>query len=105
MSPVPKPIVLLILDATEPVTDQDQQLAGLLREHTKSVIIVVNKWDESEDNSDAFRNDAKKSIYNSFPHLDFAPIVFVCFLFHFIFDQSKNKLNHVHYKYNFLLNT
>ncbi|HLD60628.1 MAG TPA: ribosome biogenesis GTPase Der [Patescibacteria group bacterium] len=70
-------IVLLVLDATEPIADQDQQLAGLLRQHTRSVIIVVNKWDESEDNSDAFRNDAKKSIYNSFPHLDFAPIVFV----------------------------
>lgn len=70
-------IVLLVLDATEPIADQDQQLAGLLRQHTRSVIIVVNKWDETEDNSDAFRNDAKKSIYNSFPHLDFAPIVFV----------------------------
>src|SRR3989338_68225 len=70
-------IVLLVLDAPEPIADQDQQLAGLLRQHTRSVIIVVNKWDESEDNSDAFRNDAKKSIYNSFPHLDFAPIVFV----------------------------
>jgi GTP-binding protein len=70
-------IVLLVLDATEPITDQDQQLAGLLREHTRSVIIVVNKWDQAEDNSDAFRNDAKKDIYASFPHLNFAPIVFV----------------------------
>lgn len=69
-------IVLLILDATEPITDQDQQLAGLLREHTRSVIIVINKWDEADDNSDEFRNDVKKSIYSSFPHLNFAPIVF-----------------------------
>lgn len=69
-------IVLLILDATEPITDQDQQLAGLLREHTRSVIIVVNKWDQAEDNSDEFRNEVKKSIYSSFPHLSFAPIVF-----------------------------
>lgn len=69
-------IVLLVLDATEPLTDQDQQLAGLLREHTRSVIIVINKWDEAEDNSDAFRNDVKKSIYEALPHLDFAPIVF-----------------------------
>ncbi len=69
-------IVLLILDATEPVTDQDQQLAGLLREHTKSVIIVVNKWDEAEDNTDSFRNDVKKDLYKKFPHLDYAPIVF-----------------------------
>lgn len=70
-------IVLLVLDATEPISDQDQQLAGLLREHTRSVIIVVNKWDKAEDNSDEFRNNVKKDIYTSFPHLSFAPIVFV----------------------------
>ncbi|MBU0545816.1 ribosome biogenesis GTPase Der [Patescibacteria group bacterium] len=70
-------VVLLILDASEPVTDQDQQLAGLLREHTRSVIIVINKWDKAEDNDDSFRNEVKKSIYGYFPHLDFAPIAFV----------------------------
>lgn len=70
-------IVLLLLDATEPITDQDQQLAGFLKEHTKSVVIVVNKWDMAEANDDEFRNQVKKDIYHSFPHLDFAPIVFV----------------------------
>lgn len=68
-------IVLLVLDAKEPITDQDQQLAGLLREHTKSVIIVINKWDTSEANDDAFRNEVKDLIYTKFPHLNFAPIV------------------------------
>lgn len=70
-------IVLLVLDATEPISDQDQQLAGLLREHTRSVIIVVNKWDQADDNSDEFRNNVKKDVYASFPHLDFAPVIFV----------------------------
>ncbi len=69
-------IVLLVLDASEAITDQDQQLAGLLREHTRSVIIVINKWDTADDNDDAFRNEVKARIYKSFPHLDFAPIVF-----------------------------
>ena len=69
-------IVLLVLDATEPITDQDQQLAGLLREHTRSVIIVVNKWDKADDNSDEFRNNVKDDIYVAFPHLKFAPVVF-----------------------------
>ncbi|MSU75376.1 MAG: ribosome biogenesis GTPase Der [Candidatus Magasanikbacteria bacterium] len=69
-------IVLLVLDATEPITDQDQQLAGLLREHTRSVLIVVNKWDEAEDNSDEFRNNVKADVLRSFPHLSFAPVVF-----------------------------
>ncbi len=70
-------LILLVLDATEPVTDQDQQLAGLLREHTKSVILIINKWDEADDNGDAFRNEVKEHIYKKFPHLSYAPIVFV----------------------------
>lgn len=70
-------IVLFLLDAAEPITDQDQQLGGLLREHAKSTIIVINKWDKAEENDDAFRNDVKQLVYNSFPHLNYAPIVFV----------------------------
>lgn len=70
-------IVLLLLDTGEPIAHQDQQLGGLLREHTKSVIIVVNKWDLAEDNEDHFRNEVKTLVYKSFPHLDFAPVVFV----------------------------
>ncbi len=70
-------IVLLVLDATDAIMDQDQQLAGLLREHTRSVIIVVNKWDVADDNDDAFRNQVKADIYKKLPHISFAPIVFV----------------------------
>lgn len=69
-------VVLLVIDASEPLSTQDQQLAGLLRENTKSVIIVVNKWDLAEDNTDEFRNQTKDMVYAAFPHLDFAPIVF-----------------------------
>ena len=70
-------VVLLVLDAKEPVSTQDQQLAGFLRENTKSTIFVVNKWDLVEENSDEFRNEAKARIYADFPHLDFAPVIFV----------------------------
>jgi GTP-binding protein len=70
-------IVLLILDASETITTQDQQLAGLLRENTRSTIIVINKWDLVEDHSEEFVNRVKARIYADFPHLDFAPIVFI----------------------------
>jgi GTP-binding protein len=69
-------IVLLILDASGPITDQDKQLGGFLQEHAKSAIIVVNKWDLADDNGDSFREDVKKKIYRYFPHLNYAPIVF-----------------------------
>lgn len=69
-------IVLLVLDGSEPISSQDMQLGGLIERRSKSVIIIVNKWDLAEDNSDSYRNDVIKMIYNHFPHLDFAPIVF-----------------------------
>ncbi len=71
-------IVLLVLDASETITTQDQQLAGLLRENTRSTIILVNKWDLVEkENTDEFKNNFKARIYADFPHLDFAPIIFI----------------------------
>lgn len=68
-------IILLILDAGEPISQQDKQLGGLLKENTKSVIIIVNKWDKAEGNEESFQKEVKERIYDSFPHLKFAPIV------------------------------
>ncbi len=70
-------IVLFVLDGSEVISNQDQQLGGLLEKHGKSVIILLNKWDLSEDASDTKRNEVKKIIYSYFPHLKFAPILFV----------------------------
>ncbi len=70
-------IILFVLDASEPISDQDKQLGGFLQQHAKSVIIIVNKWDLAEDNEDAFRNEVKSMVIRNFPHLDYAPIIFV----------------------------
>ncbi|PIZ96081.1 MAG: hypothetical protein COX80_02390 [Candidatus Magasanikbacteria bacterium CG_4_10_14_0_2_um_filter_33_14] len=53
------------------------QLGGLIERKSKSVIIIVNKWDLAEDNSDSARNDVKQMVYSHFPHLDFSPILFL----------------------------
>lgn len=70
-------IVLFTIDGAEVISSQDRQLGGLLEKHSKSVIIIVNKWDLSEDNTDHHRNEVKEMIYSYFPHLDYAPIIFV----------------------------
>jgi GTP-binding protein len=70
-------IVLFVNDGKETISSQDKQLGGLLEQRGKSVIILINKWDLAEDNSDSARNNVKRMIYAEFPHLDFAPILFV----------------------------
>ena len=38
-------VVLVVIDATQGVTEQDAKVAGIAHERGKGVIIVVNKWD------------------------------------------------------------
>ena len=41
-------IIILVIDAGEGVTEQDSALLGMIKDHGKSVIIAVNKWDGME---------------------------------------------------------
>ena len=70
-------LVLFVLDGAESISSQDRQLGGLLERRSKSVIILLNKWDLAEDQSQTKRNESVQQIYSHFPHLDFAPVVFV----------------------------
>lgn len=44
-------VVLLVIDALDAVTDQDQKLAGRIADDGRACIIVVNKWDAVEKDS------------------------------------------------------
>ncbi len=70
-------IILFVLDGNEPISSQDKQLGGLLEKRAKSVIILINKWDLTDDNSDTRRNEVKRMIMAEFPHLSFAEVLFV----------------------------
>ena len=48
-------VVLMVIDATEGVTEQDAKIAGIAHERGKGVIIVVNKWDAIEKNDKTMR--------------------------------------------------
>ena len=48
-------VVLVVIDATEGVTEQDAKIAGIAHERGKGVIIVVNKWDAIEKNDKTMR--------------------------------------------------
>ncbi|MBU0661157.1 ribosome biogenesis GTPase Der [Patescibacteria group bacterium] len=70
-------ITLLVLDGSETISSQDMQLGGLLEKRSKSVIILINKWDLTEENDDTHRNHVQRMVHSYFPHLKFAPIFFV----------------------------
>ncbi|MFH0857165.1 MAG: ribosome biogenesis GTPase Der [Candidatus Magasanikbacteria bacterium] len=70
-------IILFVIDGNEIISSQDMQLGGLIERRSKSVMILVNKWDLNDDSTDAHRNMVKRMVYSYFPHLKFAPILFV----------------------------
>lgn len=84
-------IILFVIDAMEPISAQDKQLAALMEKKAKSVILIVNKWDMTDDTSDANRREVKERVYAHFPNLDFAPAIFVSaktgFRIHQIFPE------------------
>lgn len=41
-------VVVLVIDATEGVTEQDAKIAGIAHDRGKGIIVVVNKWDAIE---------------------------------------------------------
>ncbi len=69
-------ICLLLIDATEGVTDQDTKIAGEAHEAGKGIIIVVNKWDEVEKETGTLEK-YKKEVYNRLSYLTYAPIIFI----------------------------
>lgn len=69
-------IAILMLDATEGLTEQDKKIAGYAHEGGKGMIIVVNKWDLVEKDSNTMR-DFEQEIRAGLQFLSYAPIVFI----------------------------
>ena len=69
-------VCLMMIDATEGVTDQDAKIAGEAHEAGKGIIIVVNKWDEYEKETGTLEK-YKKEIYAKLSYLSYAPIIFI----------------------------
>lgn len=69
-------VCVLVIDATEGVTDQDAKIAGEAHESGKGVIILVNKWDAMEKETGTLEN-YKKTIREKLSYLSYAPILFV----------------------------
>jgi GTP-binding protein len=69
-------VALLIVDATEGVTDQDAHIAGYILEEQKSVVVIVNKWDAIEKDSYTM-NDYTEHVRQDLKFLDYVPVLFI----------------------------
>ena len=65
-------VVLLLLDATQGVTDQDAHIAGYILESGRAVVIAVNKWDAVDDYQ---KQTLQRSIEQRLAFLKFASVL------------------------------
>ncbi|HBW73646.1 MAG: GTPase Der [Candidatus Magasanikbacteria bacterium GW2011_GWA2_45_39] len=70
-------VCILLLDATEPFSNQDQHLAGLIAEKQKGLIIAVNKWDLIPGAQEEKKEHFARELGYHFPFLRYAPVVFL----------------------------
>ncbi len=69
-------ITILVIDATEGVTEQDAKIAGIAHERGKAVIIAVNKWDLVEKDNQSVKKFTDK-VRQVLSFLPYAELVFV----------------------------
>ena len=69
-------VAVLMIDAEEGITEQDTKIAGIAHERGKGMIIVVNKWDLIEKDTNTM-NKMKKDIKNKLAFMPYAEMLFV----------------------------
>lgn len=70
-------VVLLVIDATEGVTEQDAKIAGIAHERGKGMIIAVNKWDALEGKTDKSIYEQTKRIKETLSFMPYAELIFI----------------------------
>ena len=69
-------VCLIMLDAREGVTEQDSKIAGLAHEAGKASVIIVNKWDLVEKETNTMER-MRQDIYRDLSFMSYAPILFI----------------------------
>lgn len=81
-------VAVLIIDATEGISDQDKKISALITEAGKGIIIAVNKWDLVENKQNHTMSQFEKKIANDVPFLQYAPKIYISAV-------TKQRLNQI----------
>lgn len=69
-------VAVLVIDATEGITDQDAKIAGITHDRGKGMIIAVNKWDAIEKNDKTIYKFTEE-IRNKLSYMPYAELLFI----------------------------
>lgn len=69
-------VAVLVIDASQGITEQDVKIAGLIHEQGKPSVIVINKWDLIE-NAESTRKEFEKQLSNDLAFMKYYVLLFV----------------------------
>ena len=69
-------VCILMIDATEGITEQDEKIVGYAHEMKKAIMVIVNKWDLIE-KDDKTMDNFKKDLQQNLKFLSYAEYLFI----------------------------
>ncbi len=69
-------VALLLIDATQGVTEQDTKVAGYIEKEGKACIVIINKWDSLEKETGTLEN-YRKQVLEELKFMDYVPVMFI----------------------------
>lgn len=97
-------LCLIMLDATEGVTEQDTKIAGLAWEMGKSCVFALNKWDIATDKEEGFK-ELSREVKERFHFMSHAPLIFISALTGRNLDKIWPLLKNTYDKAGFRIST
>ncbi|HZJ99290.1 MAG TPA: ribosome biogenesis GTPase Der [Tissierellaceae bacterium] len=97
-------ICVLIIDATEGVTEQDTKIAGYAHDNGKAMIIAVNKWDLIDKDGKTYKS-FEKDLRDTLGFINYAPIIFISAKTGQRINKLLDLINLVNNNYNLRIST
>ena len=69
-------VALIVIDAQDGVTEQDTKVAGYVHDEGKAALIIINKWDAIEKETNTMES-FRKQVLEDLKFMDYAPVVFI----------------------------
>ncbi|MBQ2985153.1 MAG: ribosome biogenesis GTPase Der [Clostridia bacterium] len=69
-------VVLIVIDASEGMSEQDVRIAGYAHGEGKASVVIVNKWDIIEKDTHTM-NEFKKKLYSDLAFMSYVPMLFI----------------------------
>ena len=97
-------ICILIIDAVIGVSEQDTKIAGIIKDANKAILIIVNKWDLVDKETNTM-SEMQKEVAQRLHFIDYAPILFISAIDGKRMDKIMPEVNEIMQEYEKRIST